>query len=98
MHLGVPQGPRLGPLLFTLFTANLISNVQTNFPEISCHCYADDAQLYVSFRTNEHAQERRVSLLETCVDYVLGWMLQNRLMLNDSKTELMIIGTPKQTS
>ena len=95
---GVPQDSRLGPLLFTLYTANLISNVRTNFPEISCHCYADDTQLYVSFRPDEDGKERCVSLLETCVDYVRGWMLQNRLMLNDGKTELMIIGTPKQTS
>ena len=85
-------------LLFTPYTANLISNVQRNFPEISCHCYADDTQLYVSFRPDEHAKERCVSLLETCVDYERGWMLQNRLMLNDGKTDLMIIGTPKQTS
>ena len=89
---GVLQGSRLGPL----YTAALIANVQKNFPEISCHCYADDTQLYVSFRPD--AQEQSVSNLEECVDYIRGWMLQNRLMLNDSKTELMIIGTPKQTS
>ena len=63
---------------------------------LGCHCYADDTQLYVSFRPD--AQEQSISNLEACVDYIRGWMLQNRLMLNDSKTELMIIGTPKQTS
>ena len=55
-----------------------------------------DLKLYVSFRPD--AQEQSISNLEACVDYIRGWMLQNRLMLNDSKTELMIIGTPKQTS
>ena len=93
---GVPQGSRLGPLLFTLYTANFIAKVQKNFPEISCHCYADDTQLYVSFRPDD--QEESISNLEACVDYIREWMLQNRLMLNDSKTELMVIGTPKQTS
>ena len=82
--------------LLCIYTATLIANVQKNFPEISCYCYADDTQLYVSFRPD--AQEQSISNLEACVDYIRGWMLQNRLMLNDSKTELMIIGTPKQTS
>ena len=28
------------------------------------------------------------------IKYVRSWMLQNKLKLNDSKTEFMIIGTP----
>ena len=97
---GVPQGSRLGPLLFTLYTGNLIENVQKNFPEISYQCYADDTQLYLSFRPDVLAQEQSISTLyiEACVDYIRGWMLQNKLMLNDNKTELLIIGTCKQIS
>ena len=59
-----------------LYTATLITNVQKNFPEISCHCYADDTQLYVSFRPD--AQEQSISNLEACVDYIRGWMLQKQ--------------------
>ena len=95
---GVPQGSRLGPLLFTLYTSNLISNVQKNFDNISCHCYADDTQLYLSFRPDAHAKYQSISILEACVDYIRGWMLQHKLMLNDSKTELLLIGTSKQVS
>ena len=95
---GVPQGSRLGPILFTLYTTNLITNVQKKFPSVSCHCYADDTQLYISFKPDAVAKDQSISNLEACVKYVRGWMLQNKLKLNDGKTELLIVGTPKQVS
>ena len=39
-----------------------------------------------------------LSNLVPCVDAIREWIFPHRHMLNDSKTELMIIGTPKQTS
>ena len=49
-------------------------------------------------QTRMLAQEQSISTLEACVDYICGWMLQNKLVLNDNKTELLIIGTSKQIS
>ena len=37
-------------------------------------------------------------MLESCLSYIRSWMFQNRLMLNDSKTEFLILGTPRQLS
>ena len=37
-------------------------------------------------------------MLGTCIDYIRAWILQNKLMLNDRKTELLVIGTPRQVS
>ena len=45
---GVPQGSCLGPLLFTIYASKLFEVVKTSLP--IAHAYADDCQLYLSFK------------------------------------------------
>ena len=53
--------------------------------------YADDVQLYAcSLPPNVPSL---LSLLSNCVTDVKTWMTQNKLMLNDDKTEILLFNT-----
>ena len=65
---GIPQGSCLGTLLFTLYASRLFQEIQHNFPEVMCHIYADDTQLYISFSPIITADENNfLSVLEQCI-------------------------------
>ena len=63
------------------------------------HVYADDTQLYFSFRPDlSAAQDDTVKAMEECITDVQAWLVSNRLMFNDMKTEFIIIGSHQQLS
>ena len=52
--------------------------------------YADDIQLYLSTDPSQSVSAR--SSLERCILDVQAWMNANKLKLNDSKTEFLVLG------
>ena len=57
--------------------------------DIHFHMYADDTQLYVSFDlSNPNVALDRMNL---CISDLRIWMIRNKLKINDSKTEFLII-------
>ena len=61
------------------------------------HLYADDSQLYLSFRPNTlGAQSICLETIENCIDDVRRWITMNMLKLNDNKTKFIILGTRQQ--
>ena len=59
------------------------------------HLFADDSQLYVSFKINDTNDETiALARIQACVDELKAWLINHRLQLNDSKTEILVITTP----
>ena len=85
IHCGVPQGSNLGPFLFLLHINDLSSCLETT----KARLFADDTTLSAAGLT--------VGEIETKLNHDLinvdKWLIANKLTLNKSKTEFIIIGS-----
>ena len=58
---------------------------------IDYHLYADDTQLWVTFKPN--GIDNAISHIESCVELIQQWMCQYHLKMNDDKTEFLVISS-----
>jgi len=82
---GVPQGSTLGPLLFSIY----VNNLPSIFNNCCAQLYADDTVLY----TSKHDLPQIQACLQYDFKILQDWLLYNKLLLNKTKTYLMIFGT-----
>ena len=95
LNCGVPQGSCLEPILFIIYSSKLFDIIKRHLPQVNT--YADDTHVYISFKPDSAVdQESALQALEACVADIRRWMLCDRLMVNDDKTEFLIIGTKHQ--
>jgi hypothetical protein len=78
----VPQGSVLGPLLFTLYTSDLIARLQCPFA-----AYANDVKIFSS--SNECTD---INKLQIDLNFVTEWSDQWCVPLNPDKCSVMYLG------
>ena len=76
---GVPESSVLGPILFLLYTSDLLQLVKRH--HLTPPAYADDTQIYGDYQL--------IQQVSVCIDEVSAWMKANQLQLNPAKTEVL---------
>ena len=68
MH-GIPQGSVMGPVLFALYSSPIHDIIRKH--ELKSMIYADDIQIYVSFKPPE--REKVISQINACIKDIHAW-------------------------
>ena len=82
----VPQGSKLGPILFIIYSNEMIRALKGN----STFAYADDTAIVVADKNVDNATSVVLDQLNTAAK----WCHDNGLVINATKTKIMNIKPP----
>ena len=85
---GIPQGTILGPVLFIL----CINDLPNCLSNAVVRMYADDTHLTLACNNIETTND----VMNHDLSNVNKWLVANKLTLNSSKTELMLVGSQQR--
>jgi len=89
----VPQGSSLGPILFIIYSSQSFNVIEKHLPHV--HGFTDDTQLHLSFKPDgQVSQDVGVRAVERCIADIQSWMINDRLLLNDDKTKVLLRMVP----
>ena len=91
----VPQGSVAGPVLYNCYASTISEVVK---PPLQLHGFADDHRVKKSFKPGTQEERLVISNLKNCTGEIKLWMDENRLHMNSSKTELLLVGSRQQLS
>ena len=94
LYFSVPQGSLASPNLYSAYASTLQEIVPEN---VGLNGFADDHSLKRSFKADDRkAEQTTISTLQNCLMNVKILMDENRLWMNDGKTEFIMFGAKKQ--
>lgn len=86
--IGIPQGSILGPILYTIYVNPVFKYIK----HCKMYMYADDTALVIAHNDKNEAMKK----LQEDFNTVQKWFHDNKLIINEKKTKLLCIRTPKR--